>query len=49
MKTILKTYEVTYIYGVINPEIRTKTIETTMQYISTSSESIKNNYQKYVF
>ena len=23
MKTILKTYEVTYIYGVINPETRT--------------------------
>ena len=26
-----------------------ESIETTMQYISTSSESIKNNYQKYVF
>ena len=25
-----------------------ESIETTMQYISTSSESIKNNYQKYV-
>ena len=26
-----------------------ESVETTMQYISTSSESIKNNYQKYVF
>ena len=29
-------------------KLKHESIETTMQYISTSSDSIKNNYQKYV-